>query len=230
MLRNRIQAENIMNDEDRLKYYSAWHFGAIRRLLGIPEMRTKQKLVRYLKLPPEFGYEALNFLTKSRLFWSKNQIGRRTKARLWRNVDKRVDPLIEIERRVLTWEKVVLVIDDNPDILELNRTILEMEGFKVFTALDGSEALRILSENSPPDLILLDMKMEDMSGPDFLLLLEARRPEIVKTVPIVFLTAMEAMPPSKAIGIIRKPFDVDTFVKSVRSFAEMGTAVSHNEH
>ncbi len=127
-------------------------------------------------------------------------------------------------------EKVVLVVDDCADLLNLNRTILEMDGFKVLTALGGKEALKILSEINPPDLILLDMKMENMSGPDFLTALEEKRPDIIENVPIVFLTAMERVPPSKAVGFIRKPFDMVKFVQAVHRFIKMGTGRPRYEH
>ena len=119
--------------------------------------------------------------------------------------------------------KVVLIVDDNADLLNLNRTILEMDGFKVFTALGGEEALALLAEISQPDLILLDVRMEDMSGPDFLAVLEERRPEIIENVPVVFLTGMDEVPPSKAVGFIRKPIELDKFVVAVHQFIEKGT-------
>lgn len=62
VFRNRVESGKIVNDQDRMTYYSAWHYGAIRVLLGIPEIRTKQQLVRYLKLPADVIYEALDFL------------------------------------------------------------------------------------------------------------------------------------------------------------------------
>ena len=98
-----------------------------------------------------------------------------------------------------------------------------MENYKTFAALNGREALAILSEIDPPDLILLDMRMKDMSGPDFLALLEEKKPEIIKNVPIVFLTALEKVPMTKASGFIRKPFKIEDFLISVRHFIEVGT-------
>jgi CheY-like chemotaxis protein len=127
--------------------------------------------------------------------------------------------------------KVVLIVDDTEDMLDLNRTILELEGFKVFTALGGQEALNILSEISPPNLILLDLKMKDVSGPDFLKLLEVRMPDIIEKVPIVFLSAMNEVPSSKAVGFIRKPIeDIKEFALTVRRFIETGTGRPGYKH
>ena len=117
----------------------------------------------------------------------------------------------------------ILVIDDSPDTLLLQRTILELEGFKVFVAQSGTEALRVLSQIDEPNLILLDMQLDDMTGVDFLTLLEEKKPEIIENVPIVFLTGMDEVPKSQAVGFIRKPADKGKFLESVHRFIEMGT-------
>ena len=123
----------------------------------------------------------------------------------------------------LTGKKRILVVDDNADLLSLNRTVLEMDDYEVFTAQSGCEALALLAEIAQPDLILLDMRMEDMLGPQFLLEFEEKRPEIFENVPVVFLSAMEKAPESKAVGFIRKPIDIDKFLAAVHRFIEMGT-------
>lgn len=53
----------------------------------------------------------------------------------------------------------ILVVDDDPDFVEIVRLILQKEGYDVITAPDGDTALRIMQE-SPPDLILLDVMMK----------------------------------------------------------------------
>ena len=45
--------------------------------------------------------------------------------------------------------QTILVIDDNDDIVELQRTMLEVEGYDVFTAQSGEKALKVLAEISP---------------------------------------------------------------------------------
>lgn len=57
----------------------------------------------------------------------------------------------------------ILLVDDEVDILEFIRYNLVKEGYEVFTACDGAEALRIAAENHP-HLILLDMMMPVMDG------------------------------------------------------------------
>ncbi len=136
---------------------------------------------------------------------------------------KAVHEIIKIHEKTPTKRKSVLVIDDDADLLELNKTILEMEDYEVFIALSGTAALSLLEKTAQPDLILLDMRMVDMSGPDFLLTLEKNRPDIIERVPVVFLTAMDKVPESKAIGFIRKPYDFDTLLEAVHRFTRMET-------
>ncbi len=116
----------------------------------------------------------------------------------------------------------ILVIDDNVDALNLQKVLLGLEGYDVFTAESGEEAIHVLGDIEDPDLILLDMRLGDMSGIEFLDILEKKRPDVVKHVPVVFLTGMDEVPESKAIGFIRKPADSDQFLKTVHHFIEIG--------
>lgn len=119
--------------------------------------------------------------------------------------------------------ETILVIDDSIDLLNLSRTILELEDYEVLTASCGEDALAILANSKSVSLILLDMRMEDMSGLEFMLELETRMPQVIESVPIVFLTALEKVPESKAIGFIRKPYNMDSLLVAVRGFIENGT-------
>ena len=120
-------------------------------------------------------------------------------------------------------EKIILVIDDNRDQLFLSKTVLEIQDYKVYTALGGNDSFDLLNRIPQPDLILLDMQMQDMSGPEFLLQLEKTRPEIYENVPVVFFTAMDRVPESKAVGFIQKLGDFDKFLGAVRGFIEKGS-------
>lgn len=59
--------------------------------------------------------------------------------------------------------KTVLLTDDNEDIIELVQLILAKSGYNLKVAHGGKDALQICKE-SPPDLILLDLKMPDIDG------------------------------------------------------------------
>ena len=66
--------------------------------------------------------------------------------------------------------KHIFVVDDEPDVVELLKTVLELEGFRVTTATEGRTALaQILAD--PPDVLVLDLMMPDMDGMELLKLL-----------------------------------------------------------
>lgn len=120
-----------------------------------------------------------------------------------------------------TFKKSILVIDDSDDMLELLKMILELDGFTVFSAASGSEALGVLN-NLDVDLILLDVSLGDMSGLEFLKHLEEKQPKLLDEVPVVFLTGMDTdeVPQSKAAGLIRKSSGTDEILKSVHFYLQ----------
>jgi CheY-like chemotaxis protein len=71
----------------------------------------------------------------------------------------------------------VLLVDDEPDLLQTMKAILEANNFSCRTAEDGFEALRQLRE-TPPDLIVTDLRMPNMSGFELLAILGRRFPQI----------------------------------------------------
>ena len=61
----------------------------------------------------------------------------------------------------------VLVVDDEPMILEMLKYLLQAEGLKVETALSAAEGLEHLSLGEPFDVVITDHNLEGMSGPEF---------------------------------------------------------------
>ena len=120
-------------------------------------------------------------------------------------------------------KKSILVIDDNSDLLVCDLIILERAGYEVLTAASGKEGLTALAESPAPDLVLLDMRMYDMSGLEFLETLEKQMPDILENVPIVFFTNMDRVPESKASGFIRKDKGIDGLLKGVNRFIGAGS-------
>ena|SRR5579862_2664882 len=80
----------------------------------------------------------------------------------------------------------VLVADDDRNTRLLVRTVLEHAGHTVLEAKDGGEALELAAAHDP-DLILLDLSMPSMSGPDFLRMLRSEPRS--KATPVVLYTA-----------------------------------------
>jgi two-component system sensor histidine kinase ChiS len=125
----------------------------------------------------------------------------------------------QLPQNLATNKSKILIIDDNFEALALQKTLLGIEGYEVITAQGGPQAFDILSiENNKPDLILLDIQMQEMSGPEFLILLEQKKPDIIKTIPIVFLSGADEVPKSKASGFIRKASRIEVFLSAIRSF------------
>jgi two-component system alkaline phosphatase synthesis response regulator PhoP len=79
----------------------------------------------------------------------------------------------------------ILLVDDEPDILEFLKYNLEHQGFEVLLAHNGEEALNMLSEK--PDLIVLDIMMPKMDGFETCKRIKAKKE--YENIPIVFLTA-----------------------------------------
>src|SRR5262249_62028026 len=100
----------------------------------------------------------------------------------------------------------VLVVDDDDDIREMLDMVLSAEGYEVLSAADGAAALDT-ARQSPPDVILLDVKMQGMNGTEF-----ARRyqEEPAPHAPIIAVTAAqdggERAAQMEAAGYLAKPF------------------------
>jgi CheY-like chemotaxis protein len=106
----------------------------------------------------------------------------------------------------------VLVVDDDADIRESVREVLEEAGYSVVLANDGQEAYDYLSGNPPPDCVVLDLWMPVMDGWSLAAeVLMGRLP----SVPILVVTAANAqfaypVPPR---FVLRKPFNPDRLLK-----------------
>lgn len=105
----------------------------------------------------------------------------------------------------------VLIIDDEDDIREIATLSLgDVGGMDVIEAESGEQGLE-LARSAQPDLIVLDMMMPEMDGPEVLSRL--RDSEVTRSIPIIFLTAraseadVSRLMSMGAIGVITKPFD-----------------------
>lgn len=113
-----------------------------------------------------------------------------------------------------------LVIDDDPHIRELLRTILESEGFAVTVLRDGIDALEL---ESAYDVILLDMRMPVFDGERLTDYWQMTRPELLRRV-IVLSGYSRYAPhklPSSVFATIEKPFDINELIRVVRACARV---------
>ncbi len=83
-------------------------------------------------------------------------------------------------------KKTIMVVDDNPDIITIVKTILEGKGYNVASAYSGKELLAHL-ENQKPDLIVLDIMMPEMDGLE--VLTKLKETSETASIPVILLTA-----------------------------------------
>jgi CheY-like chemotaxis protein len=86
--------------------------------------------------------------------------------------------------------KTVLLVDDDVDLLEINRITLEAEGFNVLTAENGDQAMRIAT-TTPVDVAVLDVMMTTPTE-GFLLARALRHDDRTKQIPLLMLTSVNA--------------------------------------
>jgi DNA-binding response OmpR family regulator len=114
--------------------------------------------------------------------------------------------------------KRVLLVDDDPEIIDAIRYALESKGYQIFIARDGNQGLA-MAEREDPDLVILDMMMPKRSG--FLVLEKLRRTRPVP-VRVIMITANEGSRHkayAEMLGVddyIRKPFAMDKLVDAVQ--------------
>lgn len=113
----------------------------------------------------------------------------------------------------------ILLADDEPDILEVSKIALEMVGgFEVEVCSSGAELLQRLPDFRP-DLIIMDVMMPDMAGPE--VLSRVRQLPDFSGVPVIFLTGvtngieLKALRDSGVADVILKPFDPMTLADRV---------------
>ncbi len=120
----------------------------------------------------------------------------------------------------------VLVVDDEPDILEIMKRILGEIGLRVIPAKSGEEALEaMVQEGKEIRLVILDMVLEDMSGID--IFQQIRR--LLPNLPVLFVSGQDYMSQNRdllsqgAAGFIGKPFSLQEFQKKVVQILQLGS-------
>ena len=114
----------------------------------------------------------------------------------------------------------ILFVEDDPDIQAVGQLALEaVGGFKVTTCSSGGEALTV-APTFAPDLILLDVMMPGMDGPETLR--QLRTLAATRNTPVVFMTAkvqrheVAQYLALGAVNVIAKPFDPMTLASTIR--------------
>ena len=119
--------------------------------------------------------------------------------------------------------KKILAVDDEPNILMSLEFILEMEGYEVYTARDGEEALEV-AERVRPDLILLDVNMPRKDGYETCRIIRER--EDMSGTKVIMLTAKgQTLEKKKGLEVgadeyVTKPFSAEDLLEKIRAMIE----------
>jgi len=117
--------------------------------------------------------------------------------------------------------KRILIVEDNPPCLLLLKDVLEVRGYEILKTKKGLEAINLARDNCP-DLILMDIRLPDISGLDATRLL--KQDHQTKCIPIIAVTAY-AMRGDKAKALeggcdayMAKPITLDNLLRIIESF------------
>lgn len=119
-------------------------------------------------------------------------------------------------------DRSILVVDDDPTILATVSETLDLEGYPVFTATNGAEALDVMV-HKPPALVLLDMRMPVLDGWGFIRAVRERGMNPTVVVMTATADARRWAAEIGAQGVLAKPFDLDDLIAEVERMIGPGT-------
>jgi CheY-like chemotaxis protein len=123
--------------------------------------------------------------------------------------------------RVPAAERPILIVDDERDTREALRGMLEDQGYSVVEAANGRKALHYLtSDQLEPQLILVDLRMPEMTGWELVALVKAYAP--LSGIPVVVISAHEPyrrIMPAGISAYLKKPIAPELLFKTVESCA-----------
>lgn len=125
----------------------------------------------------------------------------------------------ESKDKLIGLGKRVLIIDDDPHIVDSVSQYLELEGYIVFKALSGPEGLEIALQEQP-NIIVLDIMMPEMDG--FQVMERLKGSEQLRQIPVIMLTAKGSDNDvmlgwrSGVANYITKPFDLEELVHAMQ--------------
>jgi two-component system response regulator MprA len=115
----------------------------------------------------------------------------------------------------------VLIVDDDEDIRDVISMLLRRKGYDADSAADGLIALNRIRARGRPALVLLDLRMPNMSGSEFIA--AVREDSLLRNISIVVLSgdavAIQAVEGLGVQGYIRKPCDFSELIAAVQRFA-----------
>lgn len=118
----------------------------------------------------------------------------------------------------------LVYIEDDPDMIQLVKVVLDDERYEIHGALDGESGLRMIHEGSP-DLVLLDLMLPDLSG--WAVYQAMKEDRFLRNIPVIVITAKNA-PIDRVLGehiakvqvYITKPFSPNELREAVKETLE----------
>lgn len=117
----------------------------------------------------------------------------------------------------------ILVIEDEPDVRESIKEILEIEGFTVATAGNGEEALTLLQSGTRTCLILLDLMMPIMDGWQFLKILKEKHQDVFSTIPVIVVSAaadLTTVEQQYSCRVMNKPCNIENLLALAHEYCK----------
>lgn len=112
----------------------------------------------------------------------------------------------------------ILIVDDNSDLLELLESVLKRKGYIVSTASSGEEGLAALEAENSHDLVLLDVEIGDMTGPEFLDVLENGESHSLEQTSFVYCTSGPRPDDVRVKGYLNKMSDLTELVSGINRY------------
>jgi len=112
-------------------------------------------------------------------------------------------------------KKKILVVDDDPNVVDYLVSLFEDNGYRTFSAGDAAEGLK-LAKKEVPDLITLDLELPGEWGPRFYRKMSLENN--LKNIPVIVISGMTGIEHAigRAVASITKPFDQDELLKIVK--------------
>jgi CheY-like chemotaxis protein len=113
-------------------------------------------------------------------------------------------------------KKLILVVDDEQDVREFLRDLLEDQEYSVRVAEDGIQGLEMI-EREKPDLILLDLQMPRQTGTDMYRKIHQRKES--RNIPVIIISGLPGrhLAVSKSVPVFDKPIDEKRLLEEVKN-------------
>ena len=112
--------------------------------------------------------------------------------------------------------KTIMVVDDEPDVRDSVKMVLENSGYKIVTAVNGDDCLKKLNR-AKPDLILMDIMMPGTPVKEVIKKIKGIKIVYLSIVRIAEAEKEDVLKSKNLAGFIQKPFDIDYLLEKVKA-------------